>query len=335
MKNLDSMGTTGSLTSVGNSKKSRFLKLCSHAYSPFVKEGFDKMIVSLRRYILQVSIAVAPLGLLALIFTGLILAQELSELTGRVELEGRTKHSGVRIIVGGDVLGTTGPDGTWRISLTISGPHQLEIAMRGFLSAEAIIEPGTAGGGAVVYDAGLVHLEAGDVNGDGQIDTIDLNHIGAAQDPHVSFHPVLDLNGDSRIDDTDYDLAKRNIHHKTSTFSLTAQSIEVQPTPSVGSARLTAMRKWLSRRGLALLGLLLAVFSAIIVGISVLRTRRALIAVRRKDPEGQMLTWVESVRSIQGALTEPGLRDDLNTGELLKELGKVRTKRGSLKRFKE
>lgn len=289
----------------------------------------------LRRRIPQAPIAIAVLSLSALIFGGLTLAQEPSELIGQVKLQGRTDHSGARILVDGAVLGMTSPDGSWKIAYAISGPHQIEITMPGFLSARAVITPVITGGVPAVYDAGLVELKAGDINGDGQIDMVDVKRIGSVQAPYLPGDPVLDLNGDNFVDIRDLSIASANIGHKMSTFSLTLRRKGVRPTltvrptsairpmPTIGSREPAIMPKWLSWRLVVLLALLL---SMSIITAGAMRIEKALRDIRSKDPEREMLAWVESVRSLEGALLQLRV-PDLNTGELLKELEDVRKER--------
>jgi len=122
--------------------------------------------------------------------------------SGVLNLQGRTDHSGVMISSSDGQQAETGADGRFNLP----GGDRLSFSFPGYLSAQAEIAAGQSSAGEAT-DLGALTLLAGDVNADNLIDILDLAYIGGHYD---GADPVADLNGDGQVDIIDLVLAAGN-----------------------------------------------------------------------------------------------------------------------------
>ena len=125
-------------------------------------------------------------------------------LTGRVLLEGRTNHSGTEVRLNGRSA-TTSADGSYSLAVA-AGTHTMTFSHAAYLS-QSMVVTGLAGTTTTVPD---VTLLAGDVNGDGEIDILDLSAVGSQFGSTSPSPPETDLNADGRVDIIDIVLVAKN-----------------------------------------------------------------------------------------------------------------------------
>lgn len=124
---------------------------------------------------------------------------------GRAFLEGRTAHSGIQVQLSGGPSTTTTTDGSYSLSAS-PGPYTLTFSHPAYLS-HSVQVTGSAGVTEAVPD---VTLRGGDVNGDGEIDILDLVAVGAQFGSTSPSPPTVDINGDGRVDILDVVLVAKN-----------------------------------------------------------------------------------------------------------------------------
>jgi hypothetical protein len=126
-------------------------------------------------------------------------------LTGRVLLEGRTDHSGTEVRLNG-VSATTAADGSYSLAAA-AGTYTMTFSHAAYLS-QSIVVTGLAGTTTTVPDVTLI---AGDVNGDGLIDILDLSAVGSQFGSTSPSPPEADLNADGQVDIIDIVLVAKNM----------------------------------------------------------------------------------------------------------------------------
>lgn len=134
---------------------------------------------------------------------------QMGSIAGQVLLQGRSDHSGARIIVNGSEVGTTNADGRFLFDVP-AGTYTLGASMPGYLRAEAarvLVPPDQT------TQLTAITLEAGDINNDGRIDLLDLSGIGSLLSTIRPTEPRTDLNGDGVVDIRDLVLAAQNYDH--------------------------------------------------------------------------------------------------------------------------
>lgn len=127
---------------------------------------------------------------------------------GRIQLQGRTNHSGV--VVSNDQANQTQTNNEGFFS--IAGSNVIGFKLPGFLSAQANmqIKLGQISGNGPI-NLGVITLPAGDANGDNIIDIFDLAYLGA----HYETNDALaDFNGDGLVDIFDLAMAAKNYEQK-------------------------------------------------------------------------------------------------------------------------
>ncbi len=130
-------------------------------------------------------------------------------MTGAVLLQGRTDFSGVQVITGAQpcaeaapdtLAATTGPDG--RFELAAAGGAGILAVHPGYLSAQAVDPSG---------ELPPVTLRAGDLNGDGEVNILDLTLIARV---YHSADPTADVNANGLVDLFDLTLAAQNFKQR-------------------------------------------------------------------------------------------------------------------------
>jgi hypothetical protein len=126
-------------------------------------------------------------------------------ISGVVNLQGRTNHSGVRVSNSVGIQTQTSADG----SFSITGTDLLSFEFPGYLSARTDLRlaPDTAGADGKTTSVGPMTLLAGDVNGDEVINIFDLAYIATK---YRSTDPLADLTADGQVDIVDLALAATN-----------------------------------------------------------------------------------------------------------------------------
>ena len=124
---------------------------------------------------------------------------------GKVLLEGRSAHGGVRVAVDGASVLTT-DDGRFSVSI-LEGDYTVEVSAPGFLLARKLGVEVIAG---QVAELDPVTLIAGDVDADGDIDREDLRIVSATL-PGQSQNSPADLNDDGVVDVVDLALLAKNL----------------------------------------------------------------------------------------------------------------------------
>jgi hypothetical protein len=126
-------------------------------------------------------------------------------LAGTVRLEGRTDHSGTVVQLDGGSSVTTGANGNYSF-VTTASTHNLAFSRSGYLPASTTAV-GVAGSTVSVP---TVTLLAGDINGDGMIDILDLVAVGAQFGSSSPSPATADANGDGTVDIIDIVLVAKN-----------------------------------------------------------------------------------------------------------------------------
>ncbi len=136
-------------------------------------------------------------------------AQTGGSVTGKVLLQGRLNHEGVRITLGLVPAATSLSDGSFAWTGGIpTGQHVIRAEKAGYLSAEGsvLIElPGQS------RSLPVISLVAGDINGDGLIDLLDLVLVAAHVDDESQSDPLFDLTADGAVDSRDLALIGNNL----------------------------------------------------------------------------------------------------------------------------
>lgn len=140
--------------------------------------------------------------------------------SGSVNLQGRTNHSGVTVIGSSGEQVETAADGTF----TVNGGEPVILSKAGFLRAK--VEVGTAaqaaGGDLSATSVGQVTLIAGDINQDGTINILDLAYIAQK---YQTQDALADLNGDGEADIFDLSMAAGN-YGQSEDFGLTGAAYD-------------------------------------------------------------------------------------------------------------
>jgi len=126
-------------------------------------------------------------------------------LTGKVLLEGRTNYSGVQVQVAGGPSTTTASDGSYSVVVS-PGTHTLTFSHPSYLS-KSVSAAAVAGTTVTVPQETLL---AGDINGDGVIDILDLVALGSQFGSTSPSPAAADVNGDGVVDIVDIVLVARN-----------------------------------------------------------------------------------------------------------------------------
>jgi hypothetical protein len=126
-------------------------------------------------------------------------------LTGKVLLEGRTDHSGTTVQVAGGASTTTAADGSYSVAAS-AGAQTLTFSHPSYLS-KSVTATAVAGSTVTVPQQTLL---AGDINGDGKIDILDLAAVGAQFGSSSPSPATLDINGDGVVDIIDIVLVAKN-----------------------------------------------------------------------------------------------------------------------------
>ena len=122
-------------------------------------------------------------------------AQPYGTVAGHVRLQSRVSFGGVTIRVA-DRSVTTQADGSFALLDVPPGRHAVTASMQGFLSGLRAQVEVTAGGHAQL---GQISLLAGDVNGDDEIDLIDLVLLGREFGKSPPSDPRVDLTADGKV----------------------------------------------------------------------------------------------------------------------------------------
>ncbi len=121
--------------------------------------------------------------------------------TGRVQLQGRSDHRGVQLVSESGPHTATNEQG--QFGLHLLGQVDLHLRHPGYLDAIVTVK----GSDSAVLDAGAIQMIAGDVNGDNRIDILDLAFIAY----HFGSQTAsADINGDAKIDILDLSLVGAN-----------------------------------------------------------------------------------------------------------------------------
>jgi hypothetical protein len=126
-------------------------------------------------------------------------------LVGRVLLEGRTDHSGTAVEIEGGPVAYTDANGDYTLVHT-AGTHTIHYDHAAYL-AQSTTGTGVAGT-TVTLDT--VTLLGGDVNGDGEIDILDLVAVGTQFSSTSPSPPEADINADGVVDIIDIVLIAKN-----------------------------------------------------------------------------------------------------------------------------
>ena len=126
-------------------------------------------------------------------------------LTGQVLLEGRADHSGTIVQLDGGTTVTTGADGRYSFSTT-GGSHSIKFTRDSYLW-KSVTVTAVAGSTTTVP---TVTLLAGDINGDGVIDILDLSVVGSQFGSSSPSPAAADVNGDGIVDIVDFVLLAKN-----------------------------------------------------------------------------------------------------------------------------
>lgn len=126
-------------------------------------------------------------------------------LVGEVRLEGRTDHSGTVVQLDGGPTAVTSADGRYAFT-TAGGPHTLAFSHPAYLAASQAVQ--AVVGSTVTVPT--VTLLGGDVNGDGQVNILDLSAVAANFGSGAPNPPTTDVNGDGQVDILDLVLVGKN-----------------------------------------------------------------------------------------------------------------------------
>ena len=127
-------------------------------------------------------------------------------LVGRVLLQGRSRHAGSVISMGGH-SGTTQDDGGFRVQNIPPGLHDLSVQMPGYIQyrqSGLTLEPDQT------LTLPEIALHAGDINGDGVVDLFDLVSISTRYGAQVPAGTPEDVNGDGQVTLLDLVLVSSN-----------------------------------------------------------------------------------------------------------------------------
>jgi hypothetical protein len=95
--------------------------------------------------------------------------------TGQVELQGSSDHSGATV-TNGHTQVQTGADGRFQVEAPPDQPYSLLISAPGYLSAKT---EGTVSAGSTAVEVGPLKLLGGDVTGDDRVNIFDLSYLGS------------------------------------------------------------------------------------------------------------------------------------------------------------
>jgi hypothetical protein len=126
-------------------------------------------------------------------------------LTGKVLLEGRTNHSGTQVQVAGGPSTTTAADGSYTVVVS-AGVRTLTFSHPSYLT-KSVSATAVAGSTVTVAQQTLL---AGDINGDGKVDILDLVALGAQFGSTSPSPATVDINGDGVVDIIDIVLVATN-----------------------------------------------------------------------------------------------------------------------------
>jgi len=117
--------------------------------------------------------------------------------SGKVDLQGRSDHSGAAVYYHGFPVAVTNREGGFRFCGIPAGKHPIRSRATCYLEAE--LSHAWAAGGATValpYTA----LRGGDINNDARVDLFDLVRVGADYRSEPPNDPEADCNADGRVD---------------------------------------------------------------------------------------------------------------------------------------
>jgi hypothetical protein len=126
-------------------------------------------------------------------------------LAGKVQLEGRTNHSGVTILLDSCCTFTSVADGSYSCSTT-GGSHKLTFSHPGYLTK--VVTVNAVAGSTVTVPQ--VTLLGGDINGDGVIDILDLVAVASQFGSSSPTPAAADINADGQVDIIDIVLVAKN-----------------------------------------------------------------------------------------------------------------------------
>jgi hypothetical protein len=124
-------------------------------------------------------------------------------ITGQVDLQGSSNHSGATV-TNGHTQVQTGADGRFQIEVLPDQPYSLWISAPGYLSAQT---EGAASVGSMAIEAGPLKLLGGDVTGDDRINIFDLSYLGSR---YGGSDPTADINRDGGVNIFDLTLTASN-----------------------------------------------------------------------------------------------------------------------------
>ena len=224
------------------------------------------------------------------------------EVMGRVVLEQRNQYGGAEVRLDNRAYTTTQSDGFWKLVIPDRQAHEIELVAPGFLPVKLTIAPVGQLERSFIYNAGEVHLEAGDVNGDGRIDNRDMVIIANSYQKKPAPVVSADLNADNKVDLMDLQIAQANFDHQAQTINLQEGSYSV--TSAEGSAPSSDFLTRLAV-GLTCFALLLLLWLLVTrLATRMNQRREAAIAL---NPEPAMEHWRSRIATLEGALAELGV----------------------------
>jgi hypothetical protein len=124
-------------------------------------------------------------------------------ITGQVELQGSSDHSGATVTNGHTQI-QTGADGRFQIEVPPDQPYSLLISAPGYLSAQT---EGAASAGSTAIEVGPLKLLGGDVTGDDRVNIFDLSYMGSR---YGGNDPTADINRDGGVNIFDLTVTASN-----------------------------------------------------------------------------------------------------------------------------
>jgi hypothetical protein len=134
-------------------------------------------------------------------------------ITGIIELQGRTDHSGTQLFLNEQSCETSAPVATPIAITDAQGRFEIKVAMENRFNSLCVLQPGyLVGEKSLPLLAGeRITLPAGDVTGDNQIDIADAARLAAR---FGTGDTSVDLNGDGRVDIFDLVLIASNFNRR-------------------------------------------------------------------------------------------------------------------------